>query len=184
MSTKRVRGSGRGPAVARFDAGGGEGAVTVCEGRLVAVDLPSPGRSVAAPSDVEDPAPEDREALRRWVSELEAYFRGERLAWTADEICLDELGMPPFDRKVFEALLSIPAGTTIGYGALAELAGFPRAARAVGNAMAGNPIPIIIPCHRVVYSDGRLGHYGNDDSWNRRLLAHEKRHAAPTQNCV
>ena len=178
MYTRQAKRSGRGPVVARFDTGWGEGAVTVLGGRLVAIDLPSGGRSVAAASDAEGLAPGDREVMRRWVSELEAYFRGDRLGWTAEEICVGELEVPAFDRKVYEALLSIPPGSTVGYGALAELAGFPRAARAVGNAMASNPIPIVVPCHRVVYADGRLGHYGDDDSWKPRLLAHEERHAS------
>jgi methylated-DNA-[protein]-cysteine S-methyltransferase len=181
MFTRQGDGTGRGheclgPAVARFETGWGEGSVTVDSGRLVAVDLPSPGRSVARETPAESMAAEDREALARWVAELEAYFHGERLGWTTAEVPLEELGVPSFDRRVYEALLSIPPGATVGYGTLAELAGFPRAARAVGSAMASNPIPIVIPCHRVIYADGRLGHYGNDDAWKERLLAHEERH--------
>ncbi len=66
----------------------------------------------------------------------------------------------------------------MSYGELAEMAGYPRAARAVGNAMASNPIPIVVPCHRVVRSDGTLGNYGNDPTWKERLLEHERLHVA------
>ncbi len=62
-----------------------------------------------------------------------------------------------FEQAVYEALLSVPAGETVSYGELAEMAGYPRAARAVGNAMAANPIPIVVPCHRVIRSDGSHG---------------------------
>jgi len=63
-------------------------------------------------------------------------------------------------------------------GTLAEMAGYPRAARAVGNAMASNPIPVVVPCHRVVRSDGSLGRYGDDPAWKERLLDHEQKHVA------
>lgn len=161
-----------------FDTGWGEGAVFVLGGRLVAVDLPGPGLNMDPGIVSRAAAQEDREAAFRWAAELEAYFRGERLSWTAAEVCLEALGLGPFELRVCETLLTVPAGATISYAGLAELAGFPRAARAVGNAMANNPIPIVVPCHRVIYSDGRLGHYGEDDEWKQRLLAHEEKHAA------
>ena len=171
--------------IAAFEMGWGQGMVVVSEGRLVAVDLHPPvgprGHRAVAGGMAPEPAgvaTEDQEVLDRWVRELEAYFRGERLGWSAEEVPLGRLEVPSFDRSVYEALLSVPAACTISYGALAELAGYPRAARAVGNAMANNPIPIVVPCHRVIYSDGRLGHYGSDDGWKERLLAHEERCAA------
>ncbi|MBN1319488.1 MAG: MGMT family protein [Thermoleophilia bacterium] len=118
----------------------------------------------------------DRLALDRWVQELEAYFRGERLVWAPDEFGLDEMPVSSFDREVYKTLLSIPPAVTVSYGTLAEMAGYPRAARAVGNAMASNPIPIVVPCHRVVRADGSLGRYGNDPAWKERLLDHEQKH--------
>ena len=66
----------------------------------------------------------------------------------------------PFARTVYATLLAVPAAVTVSYGGLAEMAGYPRAARAVGSAMANNPIPIVMPCHRVIRSDGSLGNYG------------------------
>jgi methylated-DNA-[protein]-cysteine S-methyltransferase len=150
--------------------------VTVRRGRLAAVELPgqaTPGDLSAPEGELEA---EDRDAVERWVGELEAYFRGDRLRWTAAEVGLDDLGVGAFQREVYAALLGVPPAETISYGALAHRAGFPRAARAVGTAMATNPMPIVIPCHRVVRSDGGLGNYGNDPSWKARLLEHERRH--------
>jgi methylated-DNA-[protein]-cysteine S-methyltransferase len=78
-----------------------------------------------------------------------------------------------FDRKVWETLLKVPAGKTVTYGELARRAGFPGAARAVGGAMARNPIPIVIPCHRVVGENGSMQGYGLG-LWRKRwLLDHE-----------
>lgn len=191
MSTRLVDGGGAGatgregehrgnarPVVARYSTDWGEGTLTVCDGRLVAVGLPGDpdghdhGRAV---SGAEKAA--DRAAAERWVRELEAYFRGDRLGWTAEEAGVDELEVGDFRRRVYETLLTVPAGLTVSYGSLAQMAGFPRAARAVGTAMATNPLPVVIPCHRVVRSDGTLGNYGNDPSWKPRLLEHERAHA-------
>ena len=124
-----------------------------------------------------DTTDRDRAVVAKWVDALEAYFRGERLSWTAEEIDLDRRETSSFRRAVYETLLSVRAGVAVSYGALAEMAGFPRAARAVGTAMAGNPIPIVVPCHRVIRADGSLGRYGNDPSWKERLLAHELEYA-------
>ena len=66
----------------------------------------------------------------------------------------------PFRRRVLEACARIPAGEVRSYGELAAEVGNPRAARAVGTAMATNPIPPVVPCHRVVRGDGRIGEYG------------------------
>lgn len=67
--------------------------------------------------------------------------------------------VPPFHRRVYRALCKVPAGKTVTYAELARMAGSPKAARAVGQAMAKNPFPVLIPCHRVLPSTGKLGHY-------------------------
>lgn len=150
----------------------------VAGGDLVGVDLP---RSGAADNGGIDsgrvPSSADETVLRAWVDQLEAYFRGERLGWTTDEVPVGTLAAGPFERAVFGALLAVPPATTISYGALAEMAGYPRAARAVGNVMASNPVPVVVPCHRVIRSDGDLGRYGDDAAWKERLLEHERAHA-------
>ena len=109
------------------------------------------------------------EALR-WARELGDYFRGLRRGWNGDDIRLGSFGFTPFRTAVYGALLDVPAGSTITYGELARAAGRPGAARAVGSAMAENPIAIVIPCHRVVRNDGSLGHYGFGDPWKSFLL--------------
>ena len=80
-----------------------------------------------------------------------------------------------FQRRVLKQCRLIPYGRTMSYGELAAKAGSPRAARAVGNCMAANNIPLLIPCHRVVCSDGRLGSFSapGGTSMKRRLLAME-----------
>ena len=77
------------------------------------------------------------------------------------EIPLDLTGVDGFKRAVLETLVrDVGWGETVSYGELAEMAGRPRAARAVGSAMASNPLPFVIPCHRVIASGGRIGGYG------------------------
>jgi O-6-methylguanine DNA methyltransferase len=82
----------------------------------------------------------------------------------------------PFQQAVWAALQKVPFGETISYGKLAELAGYPKAARAVGGACHGNPLPFFIPCHRVIQADGKLGGYALDLEIKRRLLEWERNH--------
>ena len=181
MSTRQVESELSG----RFRTPWGPGTVRVSEGLLVGVELPlvSESGATAVPSGSAAPpreaGPVDRAALDRWVGELEAYFSGDRLSWRAEDIPLEHLAAGPFERAVYGALLSVPPGVMVSYGTLAEMAGFPRAARAVGNAMAANTVPVVIPCHRVIRADGSLGNYGNDPTWKQRLLAHEWEHTGP-----
>jgi methylated-DNA-[protein]-cysteine S-methyltransferase len=98
--------------------------------------------------------------LHQASRELAEYFAGQRRAF---EVPLDFSAWPPFTRKILEELRKVPYGATLTYGELAARAGCPRAARAVGRAMAANPLPIVIPCHRVVAADGRLGGYSGGD---------------------
>ncbi len=86
---------------------------------------------------------------------------------------LDLTGYTPLQLKVYAALGKVPAGKTVTYGELAKRAGYPGAARAVGNAMKKNRLPIVIPCHRVVKGDGSLGQYSRGVHWKKRLLEHE-----------
>ena len=82
--------------------------------------------------------------------------------------------MTEFERAVYEAVKKIPEGNVATYGQIAEMAGFPRAARAVGNALHRNPDETNVPCHRVVNSDGRLARnfgFGGPEEQRRRLMA-------------
>jgi methylated-DNA-[protein]-cysteine S-methyltransferase len=83
------------------------------------------------------------------------------------------VGGTPFQRSVWKAMLSIPHGGTIPYAELARRVGRPGAARAVGQAVGSNPIPLLIPCDRVVGSDGGLGGFGGGLPMKRRLLRQE-----------
>ncbi len=102
--------------------------------------------------------------------QVSEYFRGRRSSF---DVAVDLESASNFDRSVWNALLKVPAGRTITYGQLARRAGFTGAARAVGGAMARNPIPLIIPCHRVVGEGGSLQGFGMG-LWRKRwLLDHE-----------
>jgi len=103
---------------------------------------------------------------------FERYFDGD--AHAVDSLKVDLNDLPDFKRKVLTTLReAVPPGATISYGELAELVGHPGAARAVGTTMATNPVPIILPCHRVLASDGTLGGYGGGLDMKRELLGIE-----------
>ncbi|GLY87075.1 methylated-DNA--[protein]-cysteine S-methyltransferase [Actinoallomurus iriomotensis] len=102
--------------------------------------------------------------------QLEEYFAGTR---TRFDLPLAPVGTP-FQRQVWEALQAIPYGQTVSYGQLADRLGRPAAARAVGFANGHNPISIIVPCHRVVGSNGDLTGYGGGLERKRRLLDFER----------
>ncbi len=107
--------------------------------------------------------------LERARQQLDEYFAGGR---TAFDLPLDPTGSA-FERRVWDALRAIPFGTTMSYSELARRLGDGRATRAVGAANGKNPIPIIIPCHRVVGSRGELTGYGGGLDRKRWLLEHE-----------
>jgi methylated-DNA-[protein]-cysteine S-methyltransferase len=104
------------------------------------------------------------DAARR---QLDEYFERRR---TAFELPLDTSAVRPFQQLVLERLARVPYGEVTTYGALARRAGRPRAARAVGTAMNRNPIPIVLPCHRVVGSTGKLVGYGGGLERKEALL--------------
>jgi len=112
----------------------------------------------------------DDRAFDDVVSQLEEYFEGRRREF---QLALAPEGTP-FQLRVWKALLDIPYGETISYGELAERIGQPSASRAVGLANGSNPIPIVIPCHRVIGSNGKLTGYGGGLAIKERLLALER----------
>ncbi|HAM01343.1 MAG TPA: cysteine methyltransferase [Acidimicrobiaceae bacterium] len=103
------------------------------------------------------------------VAQLGEYFSGRRHRF---ELPL-KLSGTDFQRQVWGSLAEIPYGTTISYAELAAMVGRPTAFRAVGQANGANPLPIVLPCHRVVASGGRIGGYGGGLDMKRRLLALE-----------
>lgn len=114
---------------------------------------------------------EDADAFADAGAQLDAYFAGE----------LAEFDLPlapqttPFQGRVLAELRKVPYGTTVSYGELARRVGNPKASRAVGMANGRNPIPIVIPCHRVIGADGDLTGFGGGLDIKRRLLALESR---------
>jgi methylated-DNA-[protein]-cysteine S-methyltransferase len=114
---------------------------------------------------------ESRAAFDEVIRQLQAYFRGE----------LKQFKLPlamegtEFQLRVWNALRLIPYGETISYAQLAERIGNPRAVRAVGLANGSNPIPIIVPCHRVIGSDGSLTGFGGGLSTKKMLLELENK---------
>ena len=109
-------------------------------------------------------APERLDPIRR---ELDEYFDGRRNAFDID---IDWSPMGEFQRRILEATAAIPFGGHLSYGEVAERAGKPRAFRAAGTALGRNPIPIVIPCHRVWAAGGQLGGYTGGVDRKRVLL--------------
>jgi methylated-DNA-[protein]-cysteine S-methyltransferase len=114
---------------------------------------------------------EDASLFRETVRQLRAYFAGELERF---DLLLAPHGTT-FQQKCWSELCHIPYGETISYGELARRIGNPNASRAVGLANGSNPIPIIIPCHRVIGSNGKLTGYGGGLPIKEKLLALEKR---------
>lgn len=111
--------------------------------------------------------PGRRSALDREVArQLEQYFAGRRDAFELPVA----LELPRFTTKVLRAVGRIPYGAARSYGEIARAVGQPRAARAVGQAVGANPLPLLIPCHRVLAARGRLGGFGCGLKWKRFLL--------------
>ena len=105
------------------------------------------------------------------IDQLNSYFAGERTTFDLPLV----LEGTAFQKKVWTALQEIPYGETISYKELAETVGTPKAVRAVGAANGANPIPIIIPCHRVIGNDGSLTGFGGGLPLKRKLLELESR---------
>lgn len=126
------------------------------------------GRRPASP----DPTwQESSELLQEPIRQLRAYFAGELESF---DLPLSPRGTR-FQLDVWKTLCDIPYGETISYGELARRIGNPNASRAVGLANGSNPIPIVIPCHRVIGSNGKLTGYGGGLPIKEKLLALERR---------
>ena len=107
------------------------------------------------------------EIVARLADELDRYFAGTLTSFT---VPLDLRDGTPFQRSVWEELTRIPYGETRSYGEIAAAVGNPKASRAIGQANNKNRIPILIPCHRVIQSDGTLGGYASGLETKTRLL--------------
>ncbi|KUN03929.1 cysteine methyltransferase [Streptomyces yokosukanensis] len=117
---------------------------------------------------LEDP---DSPLLTEAIRQLRAYLAGERHDF---DLPLDWSLISGFNRQVLRELAAgVPYGTVVGYGDLAGRVGQPGGAQAVGAAMGANPLPVVVPCHRVVESDGGIGGFGGGLETKRKLLALE-----------
>jgi methylated-DNA-[protein]-cysteine S-methyltransferase len=94
-------------------------------------------------------------AIDQVIAEIQGYMTGRNVDFAA--VAVDLTNVDPFQLKVYEAARAIPWGHTVSYGELARRTGFPDGARAVGQALARNPVPVIIPCHRVLAKGHRVG---------------------------
>ena len=159
---------------AQVDSPFGTTSVAATGSGVVAVGLPNRAlddfldelAATVSPRIVEAPGALDE--VRR---ELDQYFNGRREAF---ELKLDWQLVPGgFYRKVLRATARLPFGVTATYGEIAGKAGNPRAHRAAGTALGSNPLPIVVPCHRIVRSGGDPGNYGGGPDLKRRLLVLE-----------
>lgn len=116
--------------------------------------------------------PSDDKSFGDLPKRITGYLSGKQVTFPDK---LDLSGSSPFQRKVWEMERTIPYGETRTYQWLAAALGYPLAARAVGNALAKNPLPILIPCHRVIRSDGNLGGFSGGVQLKRALLQMEAR---------
>jgi methylated-DNA-[protein]-cysteine S-methyltransferase len=141
-----------------FETPAGHLRVVVSERGLRAIEF--------APAPVPAGWTESRERTAPYIRQLEEYFSGRRRSF---DLPLDLQGTE-FQKRCWEELLKIPYGETRSYAAIAAAIGKPAAVRAVGLANGQNPIPIIVPCHRVIGSDGSLTGYGGGLEIKRKLL--------------
>ena len=121
-----------------------------------------------------------RRHAERARKELAEYLAGSRTFFT---VPVDLSGLPGFQSEVLAAAARIPYGEMTSYAALARLVGRPRAARAVGNALGANPVPVIVPCHRIIRGDGTWGHYVFGADMKTALLTLE-RHTPALVGCA
>lgn len=134
---------------------------TVGEGKIFALSLAA--SDAAFPQDA--PSTEDRRTVELLCTQLDEYFSGRRRVFDLP-LCLHGTG---FQLAVWNAMRRIPYGEVRTYGEVAWMAGYPRAARAVGNACNRNPVLLLVPCHRVVASDG-IGGFAHRTDIKRALL--------------
>jgi methylated-DNA-[protein]-cysteine S-methyltransferase len=158
-------------AYSRVDTPLGPALVAATPRGLVRLALPSEDLDRVVDDLAEDLSPRVLEYPARLDPvrrELDEYFEGRRDHF---ELALDwRLSHPGFYRRVLRATAKVPYGEVITYGDAAESAGNRRASRAAGTALGSNPIPIVVPCHRVIRAGGEIGNYGGGPAMKRFLL--------------
>lgn len=149
--------------------------ITLSEKGIAGIVLPSKGRKK---QDVPGAGNgrltlAQKKLIKAFGAQFSKYLSGK--PHTFEKFPLDLSSCTPFQKKVLSACRCIPAGTTVSYRDLARKINRGRAFRAVGNALGSNPLPVLIPCHRVVRSNGALGGFTAGTGWKKRLLAAEWR---------
>jgi len=144
-----------------------------CLSPIGPVEVSGTAEAIVSVSFVKRRLPNDRnlpECVKEGIRQLDEYFKGSRKSFSLKLLLLGT----PFQKLVWQQLKRIPYGKVASYGDVARAVGNPHAYRAVGNANNRNPIAIVIPCHRVIGSDGTLVGYGSG-LWRKEwLLDHEK----------
>jgi methylated-DNA-[protein]-cysteine S-methyltransferase len=133
------------------------------------IEIVLPNRSTTTPHNVGGPL--RHPALDPLCQAIDRFLLGEPVGFPMD--LLDSSQCSPFQWQVLSAEMTIPRGSVGSYSSLAEHIGCPKAARAVGTALARNPFPLVIPCHRTVRSDGSLGGFGGGLDMKQALLQME-----------
>lgn len=137
------------------------------DGALVEIELPKPTKAAAAAAAPAG-AVESSDGFGDLAARLRLYFSGEAVDFSDVPVAFEGLG--DFEKRVLDETRKVGHGRLASYKSLAAAAGSPGAARAVGNAMRKNPVPIVVPCHRVLHSGGGLGGYGGGLDMKRHLL--------------
>jgi O-6-methylguanine DNA methyltransferase len=139
---------------------------------LAELDFPANGRAGLPPG--QDARQRVPTTIRRWHQATAAALKNVLAGRLPGKLPpLDLSGGTMFQRKVWNRLRKIPLGKTKSYGEIARAIGKPKAVRAVGGACGANPIPVLVPCHRVLAANKKLGGFSGGLDWKRKLLARE-----------
>ncbi len=131
-------------------------------------------KAVGVPIDSPSDEGENADVLEQSETQMTEYFEGTRESF---DLHLAQAGTV-FQRRIWNAMAKVPFGETISYRDLADAAGHPQAVRAAGTACGANPLPIIVPCHRITKADGSAGKFALGDEVKLALLKHESAKAA------
>jgi len=142
--------------------------------KIAILEFPKPTREEAEALIIERSGVDSESAsdFSGMADSIAAYFSGEKVDFDSP---IDYGSAGEFDVSVWKAAREIPYGEVRSYAWVAERIGRPNSARAVGQALGRNPVPIIVPCHRVIRSNGDLGGFSYDLDWKRRLLEKESK---------
>ncbi len=151
----------------------GEFMARYSEKGLAELNFPARGRARAPVGRHRGPAGKTSAKLRRWERVTKAALMSILAGRAPEKFPPLDLDGTDFQIRVWHALLKIPTGRTKSYGEVARAIGKPKAVRAVGGACGANPVPLLIPCHRVLAANGKIGGYSGGLDWKRKLLARE-----------